>query len=386
MGAEKLPFVCRPQPDQSAPMWIWSEVARLYGAALRRIGLECVEITAPDVYQTRIARRLAGIGTSDIHLSVRPAEHLRPMFGLRNFFVYGSPFPELSAQPLRGHPAYNVVRTLRRADQVLCLSSYGTDSLLAHGVLATTLPPPVFDFVEPESVAIETVLCRRLRSQAADAEDLIPVKCVRKRYDRLFLAVMDIADPQMNVTPLLNAFAAYKRGTQEGESSALLLLSISNNATTPIREEADHTIPDIYHVPGPLSPVARSSLHRMCDFYVASTSASALNVPLIEAMANGVIPISSAATAMADIVSEANALVLATRPERVGPGNGPFGESIHLTHFPPTSEALVSAFAAAAELSPETRTRMATAAHAAVALRYNLARFASDFATLVNHG
>ena len=51
-------------------------------------------------------------------------------------------------------------------------------------------------------------------------------------------------------------------------------------------------------------------LYRAADFFLCTSSAEGQNLPLLEAMARGVVPVSPATTAMSDYITEDNSVVL----------------------------------------------------------------------------
>jgi glycosyltransferase involved in cell wall biosynthesis len=67
---------------------------------------------------------------------------------------------------------------------------------------------------------------------------------------------------------------------------------------------------NIILVCGLLTDAEMNRLYCNADFYLCTSNAEGQNLPLLEAMAHGVVPISPATTAMADYVSGNNSVVL----------------------------------------------------------------------------
>jgi glycosyltransferase involved in cell wall biosynthesis len=65
-----------------------------------------------------------------------------------------------------------------------------------------------------------------------------------------------------------------------------------------------------------LTDTEMSALYAASDFYVCTSVAEGQNLPLLEAMAHGVVPVTPDHTAMRDYISERNSIVVPTR--RVG--------------------------------------------------------------------
>ena len=122
----------------------WKIIARLYTAGLQYAGFNVKHIVRPEIYNTEIARKVAGVNVDDIHICVKPVEHIRPFCNIKNIFISGWEFPELFDKSLEFNPLYNQKNVLGKAESIWCWSSYTANNLIKNGLhQAVALPPPV---------------------------------------------------------------------------------------------------------------------------------------------------------------------------------------------------------------------------------------------------
>ncbi len=115
-----------------------------------------------------------------------------------------------------------------------------------------------------------------------------------------------------------------------------------------------------------------SALYGIADYYVSTSVAEGQNLPLLEAMAHGTIPVSTSNTAMADYVKPDNAFLIAERvvantsAHMAGTIAGkPF--NIHVSSSRDVFSALMQSRAA----TPARRRKMATACVATVKAQFS---------------
>lgn len=143
----------------------------------------------------------------------------------------------------------------------------------------------------------------------------------------LYLSVFNVHDYRKQIEPLLEGFLRFA----ESDPNAILLLKMS----TPHRAKRlanrillEEQIADAGRMVRPMvsdrvwitdGALTRGELNRLYDaaaFYVCTSHAEGQNLPLLEAMARGVVPITVDHTAMADYISNNDAVVIPsqTRP------------------------------------------------------------------------
>lgn len=389
IGYERLPFSNSREIVYGKAHYSWKLISRMYHEALEKIHFNVQNISAPDIYQSEEALRIAGIAAEDIHIAVKPIEHIRPMFGARNFFICGWEFPEFSTESLNGNPNNNHVAILNRAETVMCWSSFSSNNLKSYGLRnAIPLPPPVVDLMDNNSEFSGDIVCCHYAPSEPHDFAYSSLGAVREEYDHVFFVVMNPWDRRKNFPSLVQAFTAYKKTKGENNKSALVIKLIVDNVTT----LAEHSIEilekhfdtkniskDIYFFGKNITASQMLGLYNVYDFYISSSSAEGLNLPLIEAMAAGMVPISSTATAMGDYITEENALVLSACPMAADEHFSVLAGSLELTHFPPKQEELAASFAKAADMAPAMRKTKSEKARQTVEERYGLARFHQDF-------
>ena len=122
----------------------WKIIARLYTAGFQYAGFKVKHVVRPEIYNTEIARKAAGVNVDDIHICVKPIEHIHPFFNIKNVFISGWEFPELFDKSLEFNPLFNQKNVLAKADSIWCWSNYTANNLIKNGLhRAVALPPPV---------------------------------------------------------------------------------------------------------------------------------------------------------------------------------------------------------------------------------------------------
>ena len=89
IGAERIPFVSQSPFSYGKAHYSWKIISKMYHDALIQSQFKVQKVTAPDVYQSSCAKRIFNISANDIHVAIKPSEFIRPMFGVKNFFLTG---------------------------------------------------------------------------------------------------------------------------------------------------------------------------------------------------------------------------------------------------------------------------------------------------------
>src|SRR5689334_3266487 len=141
---EKLPFISSEEMKLGRAHYSWKIVADLYRQGLEAAGMDVQKVIRPEIYQTKIAQNTFGLRHDDVHIAVKPIEHIRPFYGMRNIFICGWEFPEFSDVAYDGNPLFNHITILKHADEIWCWSDFTTNNLRLYGIhTAITMPPPV---------------------------------------------------------------------------------------------------------------------------------------------------------------------------------------------------------------------------------------------------
>lgn len=332
----------------------WKINANLYRRGLNAVRL-LKDIEAPDIYQDPIAKRVAGIEETDVHLADKPIEALRPLFGNKNVAIEVWEFPELSTQDYTGDPRNNQVAMLRKFDCVWCGSSFTAKNMQLHGISAIHLPPPVAEFVDTKTASLSGIPVIRLDTtnyQNTNYEDLADIISANKN---IYLCILAPYDKRKNFKNLIQGFLS----SEASKNSILIVKLVLDNVVTTVGNineilavhyELEAVSANVVFVGAYLAAEQMTTLYRSCSFFVSAASAEGLNLPLIEAMTHGRPVIAPDNTAMRDYITADHAIVMGfEEAEAVGPIHA-LHEYMTTTHFPPSHFQVRAAFTAASKM------------------------------------
>ncbi|WP_167338351.1 glycosyltransferase [Paraburkholderia oxyphila] len=202
------------------------------------------------------------------------------------------------------------------------------------------------------------------------------------RVSRIFLTILNPHDRRKQLKPLLQAFC----GLAERDRDAILLIKTSSPDDTnetinqrllshQIADETELVPPyvsnQIWIYNGALTSAQLSALYGIASFYVCTSSAEGQNLPLLEAMAHGCVPLSVTHTAMADYITSDNAITidseLAESPANMRQEYGMF-DNFRINHV--TAQAVGDALDVAFKLDREAYLRLSRNAIETVRAEY----------------
>jgi len=181
---------------------------------------------------------------------------------------------------------------------------------------------------------------------------------------QIFLTVLNPGDDRKNIDLLLRSFVYH---AQRNDKAVLLVKLLTNPSrftceeliTGPVRDRlvggSDLCCSRILLFNDYLEDSEMSALYQLADYYLSLSIAEGQNLPLLEAMAEGVIPVSTQNTAMGEYINEDNSVPIVAS-ERITLPN--LGGSIAMREFQIEAvklRAAVEALSRAAELSVEQR-------------------------------
>lgn len=282
----------------------------------------------------------------NLHLGFYPPERVRVLKGAYNVNCFAWEFDRLrSKDELTNHHAFaDQAAMLEIPDEVWVPSKHGADvvsraiskpvhyvsaPIMGNKVKAPRSGPPTVYEIEQASRHLSKVnweplgiLPRIQPSMNGIArERSSPLHSIIGNLDTptIYLSIFNVHDYRKQIEPMLRSFANFV----ERDRNAVLLLKV----TTPFRQEriSNHIITDQISDPSRLvSPMisdriwltdavlTREEMNALFDtasFYLCTSHAEGQNLPLIEAMARAVVPISVDNTAMNDYISQDNAIV-----------------------------------------------------------------------------
>ena len=333
----------------------YSFAMRGFLQALEELELDHMVIEHPEYISDIRERSSAAV---NIHLCFYPPERLRLLKGAYNINCFAWEFDRLRAptELLTYHAFADQATMLNRADEVWAPAQSAVDAIVASGVTAPVrmVTAPIIENLARRprkaragwqqldrlAVAMKDVswqplaivpriqlamnnasLARRtnLRSILRSGENETPPP--------VFLSVFNVHDFRKQLRPMLEAFVQFSQDRPD----AILLLKMS----TPFRGKApvnSQLLGEQITNPGRLAPPLVSDrvwitdqiltrdemnhLYDVADFYLCTSQGEGQNLPLIEAMGRGLVPVSVDNTAMGGYVSEDDALVI---PSTEGP-------------------------------------------------------------------
>ena len=327
-----------------------------YIEGLDRMGLGYEIIEHPE-YVGDIRRR---DGSSvNLHFGFYPPDQPRFLKGAYNVLVMAWEFERLrraSEQP-GDHAFADPAAMIARADEVWTVSNFAAEAVARSGPKqAASVPSPVLSgLADSPRTSAPTPRALYRASSRLDGVDWIPLatgpflapRLWAESYGRraplrtliaeniadgppiFFLSVFNIYDYRKQIKPLLEAFINLAKHRR----NVFLLLKI-NYIDKDVGDTNEtlhrYQIADRSEIAPPLisnrillsnDTLTRDELNRLYDvsaFYVCSSHGEGQNLPLIEAMGRGVVPVSVDHTAMADYIGEDNAVII---PSTLAPFN-----------------------------------------------------------------
>lgn len=357
----------------------------------------------------------------NIHLGFYPPEHIRVLKGAYNVNCFAWEFDRLrSPDEVPNHHAFaDQAQTLGIADEIWVPSEHGAGAVRA-GVTKPVerVPSPVLSNLAkrsrdhaPTAREVERAsrdlgavnwtplaILPRVKEtveQAAMARTRT-LQAVISELDAptLYVSVLNVHDYRKQAEPMISGFLRFA----ETNPDAILLLKLS----TPFRGRGlanrillEDQIADAGRMVQPMvseriwltdDVLTRDEMSRFYDaaaFYLCTSYAEGQNLPLIEAMARGVVPVSVDHTAMRDYISDNDAVVVPShrRPLdlRMSKRYGMVGTAMNVVEPGELKQALQEAQA----LSPEAYAHKSAAALAEVQGQFGLAPFAERLNALI---
>jgi glycosyltransferase involved in cell wall biosynthesis len=315
---------------------------------LQKIGLS-YEIIANPEYIPDIRKR--SLSTSILHLAFYPPDAPRLLRGAYNVLVMAWEFERLHRpHELTSHHAFaNPAHMLRQFQEVWATSDFGAAAVRRSGVEAVhTVPSPILadilDHPRPAFPFLETIFraasdlnevgwvplavvpgmqesaSREANRRRASLRKIL-VESLTDQDPVFFLSVFNIYDYRKQIRPLLDAFVRLAKSRPN--VYLLLKVSFAHRATEDVNEfMLRHQISDPSEMAPPLvsdriwittDVLSRDQLNCLYDmsaFYVSTPHGEGQNLPLLETMGRGVVPVSVDHTAMRDYISAATGIII----------------------------------------------------------------------------
>lgn len=398
LDEERFPFKPSRLDVFGQAHYSWKIISNLYCIGLKNMGINVEEIFRPEIYQTRLARDVAGILDDDIHLAVKPIEHLRPLYGATNFFVCGWEFPEFSLVPCNSNPLFNQIEILKSADKVLCWTDFTRNNLHNYGVTqAITLPPPVV-VAEPETMAsffsMDAVNFNTGSPMTAE-EYLCSIRNVgellaESANKTVFVTILNPFDHRKQFVTMLKGFL---QALNDNSNLFLLVKLVIDNKITKVvnineilqeyfKEHVQSK--NIVFIGDIMSTSQLTSFLKLGKYYLCTSSAEGLNLPLIESMLLGIPSVSTWNTAMSSYLGKECSICIDSNPTQMKTKGHVLAEFMEVTHFPPQEIAVTNAVLQAAHLDDNAYLSLSHQALLIAQNKFGLETFINRFNKAVN--
>jgi len=140
----------------------------------------------------------------------------------------------------------------------------------------------------------------------------------------VFISVLNPEDHRKNMNAMLRGFHNFNNINKNSILIIKLVTSLSDRKIDPrdlVYKLISNKLDDngilqssrILFITDYLSDESMDSLYRAADFYLCTSIAEGQNLPLLEAMARGAIPVSPRHTAMADYLDDTNSINMTSR-------------------------------------------------------------------------
>ncbi|WP_298283256.1 glycosyltransferase [Acidocella sp.] len=313
--------------------------------------LSAEELMMPEIYASHADVGPRG-GGRPLHVAFKPYEEIRLLKGAANVAHVAWEFdrlPTLDGLPLghprRANPLNDYVRVLGLVDEVWVGCAYTKRVFEGHGLAhVEVMPAPIetgrappgrdapmgggarIDGFELTRQAVAALL-EGTGTPRLDQGTLLRAHETRARGGRVFVSVCNPGDPRKNIAAMLLGFQNFLR--RHKRHDLLIVKLVLSGAPEALRLALREQLPayfeqigvpfgfmdcaDILLVPGHLTPDALGSLYRAAEFYLCTSAAEGQGLPVQEAMAAGLVPVSPAVTAMEDYIKPGHAVVLAAK-------------------------------------------------------------------------
>ena len=384
-----------------------------FAAGLEAIGADFVVLQHPEYVSTITDRSDAAI---NVHLGFYPPERLRLLKGAYNINCFAWEFDRLRSpeEVLSAHAFADQAVMLDLADEIWMPSEHGavaTRPSLSRPV--HVVPAPLIDNVaagprdqtptsrpkakavrqladvawQPLAIAprIQPEVNGATKAREARLQTILDVHF--EASPAIFVTVFNAHDYRKQIAPMIRGFVEFLRTNP----NALLLCkmtsvdrvhSINDILSREQFAEVGRLLPPIINekiwvTKQVLTREEMTALYDVSDHYLCTSHAEGQNLPLLEAMGRGVVPVSVAGTAMDDYISEETAVVVPTevRPfgKRLTARYGLYGLNTHFT----TADWVADALRTAVRLPSEVYATKSAAGLDTVRRRYGVEAFAA---------
>lgn len=301
-------------------------VKNKYINLLQSKNLKVCEIIRPEIYKHKIAFDfLNDFKAGDIHLIFKPFEEIRILKGAYNIGILAWEFDRINTKTFDSVPLSNHLRILSMLDEIWVLCEYTKKVLQQYNLNNVyCIPAPVNYSISNKktfvkdllgdfpAVKLNTINIEHQKVFSTLYNDL-------KHIEKIYLTILNPWDKRKNIEDVVTSFVKFSNKYKQ----ALLIvkLVIDNQGTTLVNineilaEKFKSKSSNIIFISQNLTDNKMNTLMQSVDYYYCMSKAEGQNLPLIEAMSTGTIPVSVTHTAMIDYVQEYNAFTIKSNLE-----------------------------------------------------------------------
>ena len=369
---------------------------------LAEMSIPVHRVAMPEYYSSSTSYvSLPRWGERYVHIIFRSTESIRVLKNAYNIVCYAWEFPFIKDSTLEGeHPFLDQKRMLALCDEIWVPCSYTKGVLERHGLRNVHIIPA------PISVPAQTKLARHETLARIGHLDTMPLfvnflgsgSCGRDGYlplyatvgaptarpRRIHLSVFNPEDFRKNLDGMVRGFDAF---LQHGRDDLLIIKALTGAERFSLEQVVRDVMvnklergsafgtENILIFNAYLSEEEMTLLYDLADFYLCTSIAEGQNLPLLEAMARGVVPVTTRTTAMLDYIDADNAIIIET--ERRLNTNEYLAGNIAGKPYDVeicTPRQVLAALETSAKLDAAAYTRLSAAAQAKVEASYTSAR------------
>jgi glycosyltransferase involved in cell wall biosynthesis len=311
------------------------------------LGYEPRVLLHPEIYKTVEAKRSLGIGKEKpIHIAFKSPEELRLLDGAYNIAHVAWEFNKLPSYPdKRSGPLDRPLRALGIFDEIWVGCEFTKQVFIREGLSNVhVIPAPIP--LPQESIKKSNILdvigqcnalqldfngkpgvLKRARTELNPFSDIFTTYYGDVR-PKIYLTVANIWDYRKNIPNLVKLFEEFHSRHRDTALVIKLVLDNKNTCLNNVNEIfalhfsewVKHAKSDgVFFISDKLSDESMTALLRTADFYLNLSRAEGQCLPILEAMALGVLPISVDHTAMADYINTENAFVVKSKEVELSP-------------------------------------------------------------------
>jgi glycosyltransferase involved in cell wall biosynthesis len=317
---------------------------------LDQAGYSTAYVQEPQNYKhAKSYRELLNCAPKDvIHIAFRSTENIRPMQGAKNVCHFAWEFDVMRDSGLVNESILsNQVHMLSMMDEIWVGCEFTRQILEKYGLHKTfVVPKPVVGEILPERLGFKEALAHigavptvpLLLESGLDREThaelvapfIAPLSdrlVIRGQAEgtggRIFLAVVNPGDLRKNLLNLIEGFQIACNALQSKDTLIIKLL-VPNKGDFRVNGLFDYVRPrlnsplayndnKISFILDFLSDQQLGALFSLADYYLCASHCEGFNIPLLQAMSFGAVPVSTRNTAMVDYIDGDNAILIKER-------------------------------------------------------------------------